>query len=93
MREFVFENKGLGFTEYQPPRIRRHALKAITRMDILISARVVCALHSRCRMRSPHTRRHVMTHCSRWRCRGCCESCEQCQFTHDDVRQMREEDL
>ena len=57
--------RGLGFTEHQPPRIRRHAIKAIIRMGIPISARVVCALHSRFRMRSPLTRRHVMTHCLR----------------------------
>ena len=56
---------GLGFTEHQPLRIRRHALKAITRMGIRMRARVVCALHSRCRMRNQPTRRHGMTHCLR----------------------------
>ena len=56
---------GLGFTEYQPLRIRRHALKAITRSVIRMLARVVCALHSRFRVRSQPTRRHGMTHCLR----------------------------
>ncbi len=56
---------GLGFTEYQPPRIRRHALKAITRSVIRMRARVVCALHSRFPMRNQPTHRHVMTHCLR----------------------------
>ena len=56
---------GLGFTEHQPPHIRRGALKAITRTGILMFARVVCALHSRFPMRIPLTHRHVMTHCLR----------------------------
>ena len=56
---------GLGFTEYQPLRIKRHALKAITRMGTRMFARVVCARHSRCRMRNQPTHRHGMTHCLR----------------------------